>query len=37
MLGGASTGRFLRTLRRDGALFPVFLGFSDAAKPPSAA
>ena len=31
-LGGASTGRFLRTLRRGGALFPVFLGFSDAAE-----
>ncbi len=29
-LGGPSTGRFLRTLRRGGALFPVFLGFSDA-------
>lgn len=35
-LGGPSTGRFLRTLKRGGALFPVFpLGFSgaeDAAK-----
>jgi len=29
-LGGPSTGRFLRTLKRGGALFPVFLGFSDA-------
>jgi NADPH:quinone reductase-like Zn-dependent oxidoreductase len=29
-LGGASTGRFLRTIKRGGALFPVFLGFSDA-------
>lgn len=29
-LGGATTGRFLRTLKRGGALFPVFLGFSDA-------
>ncbi|MET3851409.1 NADP-dependent oxidoreductase [Paenibacillus sp. OAE614] len=29
-LGGPTTGRFLRTLKRDGALFPVFLGFSDA-------
>lgn len=29
-LGGPTTGRFLRTLRRGGALFPVFLGFSDA-------
>lgn len=28
-LGGPTTGRFLRTLRRGGALFPVFLGFSD--------
>lgn len=28
-LGGPSTGRFLRTLKRGGALFPVFLGFSD--------
>jgi NADPH:quinone reductase-like Zn-dependent oxidoreductase len=34
-LGGPTTGRFLRTLKRGGALFPVFLGFShaeDAAK-----
>ncbi|WP_324670512.1 NADP-dependent oxidoreductase [Hymenobacter sp. GOD-10R] len=30
-LGGPNTGRFLRTLKRGGALFPVFLGFSDAA------
>ena len=29
-LGGATTGRFLRALKRGGALFPVFLGFSDA-------
>ena len=29
-LGGPSTGRFLRTLKRGGALFPVFLGFRDA-------
>ncbi|MDF2682352.1 MAG: NADPH-quinone reductase [Brevibacillus sp.] len=29
-LGGPTTGRFLRTLKRGGALFPVFLGFSDA-------
>jgi NADPH:quinone reductase-like Zn-dependent oxidoreductase len=29
-LGGATTGRFLPTLRRGGALFPVFPGFSDA-------
>lgn len=29
-LGGTTTGRFLRTLKRGGALFPVFLGFSDA-------
>lgn len=30
-LGGPSTGRFLRTLKRGGALFPVFpLGFSGA-------
>jgi NADPH:quinone reductase-like Zn-dependent oxidoreductase len=29
-LGGPSTGRFLRTLKGGGALFPVFLGFSDA-------
>jgi NADPH:quinone reductase-like Zn-dependent oxidoreductase len=27
-LGGPATGRFLRTLKRGGALFPVFLGFS---------
>ena len=31
-LGGPSTGRFLRTLKRGGALFPVFLGFCDAAQ-----
>jgi NADPH:quinone reductase-like Zn-dependent oxidoreductase len=29
-LGGPTTGRFLRTLKRGGALFPVFLGFSDS-------
>jgi len=29
-LGGPTTGRFLRSLKRGGALFPVFLGFSDA-------
>ncbi len=29
-LGGPSTARFLRTLKRGGALFPVFFGFSDA-------
>ncbi len=29
-LGGPTTGRFLSTLKRGGALFPVFLGFSDA-------
>ncbi|MEC0239890.1 NADP-dependent oxidoreductase [Paenibacillus dokdonensis] len=29
-LGGPTTGRFLRTLKRGGTLFPVFLGFSDA-------
>lgn len=30
-LGGPTAGRFLRTLKRGGALFPVFpLGFSDA-------
>ncbi|UHC18588.1 NADP-dependent oxidoreductase [Methylobacterium currus] len=29
-VGGPSTGRFLRTLKRGGALFPVFLGFQDA-------
>ena len=28
-LGSPTTGRFLRTLKRGGALFPVFLGFSD--------
>lgn len=31
-LGGPTTGRFLRTLKPGGALFPVFLGFSDAEK-----
>jgi NADPH:quinone reductase-like Zn-dependent oxidoreductase len=32
-LGGPSTGRFLRTLKRSGALFPIFyLGFSGAEK-----
>ncbi|MCG7359787.1 zinc-binding dehydrogenase [Roseomonas sp. ACRSG] len=29
-LGGPTGGRFLRTLKRGGALFPVFLGLSDA-------
>lgn len=29
-LGGPTTGRFLRPLKRGGALFPVFLGFADA-------
>ncbi len=29
-LGGPTTGRFLRTLNPDGALFPVFPGFADA-------
>lgn len=29
-LSGPNTGRFLRTLKRGGALFPVFLGFADA-------
>jgi NADPH:quinone reductase-like Zn-dependent oxidoreductase len=29
-LGGPTTGRFLGTLKRGGALFPVFIGFSDA-------
>lgn len=29
-LGGPTTGRFLRTLKQGGALFPVFLGFSHA-------
>ncbi len=29
-LGAPTTGRFLRTIKRGGALFPVFLGFSDA-------
>jgi len=28
-LGGPTTARFLRTLKRGGALFPVFLGFSE--------
>ena len=28
-LGGPTTGRFLHTLKRGGALFPVFFGFSD--------
>ncbi|KMO70366.1 MAG: NADP-dependent oxidoreductase [Mycolicibacterium rufum] len=31
-VGGPATGRFLRTLRPGGALFPVFPGFSDAAE-----
>lgn len=29
-LGGPTTGRFLRTIKSGGALFPVFLGFRDA-------
>ncbi|WP_422747842.1 NADP-dependent oxidoreductase [Mycobacterium sp. WMMD1722] len=29
-VGGPTTGRFLRTLKRGGALFPVFPGFSEA-------
>ena len=29
-VGGPTTGRFLRTIKHGGALFPVFLGFSDA-------
>ena len=29
-LGGRTTGRFLRAVKRGGALFPVFPGFSDA-------
>jgi len=29
-LSGPTTGRFLRTLKRGGALFPVFLGFTEA-------
>lgn len=29
-LSGPTTGRFLRTLKWGGALFPVFLGFADA-------
>jgi NADPH:quinone reductase-like Zn-dependent oxidoreductase len=29
-LGGPTTGRFLRTLKRGGALFPVFFGPVDA-------
>jgi NADPH:quinone reductase-like Zn-dependent oxidoreductase len=31
-MGGATTGRFLRTLKRGGALFPVLPGFADAAE-----
>ena len=31
-LGGPTTGRFLRTLKRGGALFPVFPGFSEPAE-----
>jgi NADPH:quinone reductase-like Zn-dependent oxidoreductase len=31
-LGGPTTGRFLRTIKKGGALFPVFLGFRDAAE-----
>lgn len=31
--GGSTTGRFLRTLKRGGTLFPAYpLGFSDAEK-----
>ncbi|RFM31087.1 NADP-dependent oxidoreductase [Chitinophaga silvisoli] len=29
-LGGPTTGRFLKVLKKGGALFPVFLGFSDS-------
>lgn len=29
-VGGPATGRFLKSLKRGGALFPVFPGFSDA-------
>ena len=29
-LGGPTTGRFMKTLKRGGALFPVFPGFADA-------
>jgi NADPH:quinone reductase-like Zn-dependent oxidoreductase len=29
-LGGPTTGRFLRCIKRGGALFPVFIGFADA-------
>lgn len=29
-LGGPTTGRFLKVLKRGGALFPVFLGFKDS-------
>jgi NADPH:quinone reductase-like Zn-dependent oxidoreductase len=29
-LGGPTTSRFLRTLKRGGALFPVFIGFAAA-------
>ena len=31
-VGGPTTGRFLRPLKRGGALFPVFPGFSDPGK-----
>ncbi|MCF6387202.1 NADP-dependent oxidoreductase [Mycobacterium sp. MBM] len=31
-IGGPDTNRFLRTLKRGGALFPVFPGFSDIAQ-----
>ena len=31
-LGGSTTSRFLRTIKRGGALFPVFLGFADHEK-----
>lgn len=29
-VGGPTTGRFLRTLKHGGALFPLFMGFADA-------
>ncbi len=29
-IGGPTTGRFLRTLKREGALFPIFFGSADA-------
>lgn len=31
-IGGPTTGRFLRTLKRGGALFPIFFGSADAAE-----